>query len=86
MLTWLRAPALVRLAINGTLTRMLVTAILLRLLYLALTRSVSAVQLLISQVLRVKLVLMELAVSVQKGIIGILEKLIASVILLKTIL
>ena len=76
-------PALVIVAINGTLTRILVIAILLRLLSLALTRSVSAVQLLICQVQPVKLVLMEKAVSVQKGTIGTLEKLIVSVILLK---
>jgi hypothetical protein len=62
---------------------MLVTAILLRLLSLALTRSVSAAQLSTFQVQPVKLVLMEKAVSAQKGTIGTLEKLIASVILLK---
>ena len=79
-------PALVIVAINGTLTRILVTAILLRLLSLALTRSASAAQLLICQVRREELVLMEKAVSVRKGTIGTLEKLIASVILLKIIL
>ena len=76
-------PALVIVAINGTLTRILVTAILLRLLSLALTRSASAVQLLTFQVRREELVLMEKAVSVRKGTIGTLGKLIVFVILLK---
>ncbi len=76
-------PALVIVAINGTLTRILVTAILLRLMSLALTHSASTAQLLTFQVRREELVVMEKAVSVRKGTIGTLGKLIASVMLLK---
>lgn len=78
-------PALARLAINGILTLIPATAILLHLMSLVLTHSVSAVQLSISPVQPEKLVLMEKVVNVLKDIIGILEKLIVFVMRVKII-